>query len=55
MTITERVRGPGTLRAPTVVRVHISDAGRKALARQDGRTNRRKISTRAVLLVSVWQ
>jgi hypothetical protein len=32
LTITERVGGSGTLRAPTVVRVRISDAGRKALA-----------------------
>jgi hypothetical protein len=51
LTITERVREPGTLRAPSVMRVRISDAGRKALARQDGRTIRRKISARVVLLV----
>jgi hypothetical protein len=51
LTITERVREPGSLRAPTVTRVRISDAGRKALARQDGQTNRRKISARLVLLV----
>ncbi len=51
LTVAERVCGPGTLRAPTIVRVCISDAGRKALARQDGRTNRRKISARLMLLV----
>jgi hypothetical protein len=51
LTIAERVRGSGTLRAPAVVRVRISDAGRKALARQEGRTNRRKISARLVMLV----
>jgi hypothetical protein len=51
LAIAERVRGPGTLRAPTVIRIRISDAGRKALARQDGRANRRKISARLVLFM----
>jgi hypothetical protein len=49
LTVTERARG--TVRAPTVVRVRISDAGRKALARRDDRTDRRKISARLVFLV----
>jgi hypothetical protein len=39
-TVADRVRQPGTLRAPTVVRIRISDAGRKAFARQEGGTNR---------------
>jgi hypothetical protein len=51
LAITERVRKPGTLRTPTEIRVRISDAGRKALAHQGDRTNRRKISVRLVLLV----
>jgi hypothetical protein len=51
LTVTDRVRQPGTLRTPTVIRVRISDAGRKALARQDGPTNRRKISVRLAILV----
>jgi len=49
--ITERVSGSVTRRAPTAVRVRISDAGRKALALQEGRTNRRKILTRSAILV----
>ena len=51
LTVADRVRQPGTLKAPTVVRIRISDAGRKALARQEGGTNRRKISIRSAILV----
>jgi hypothetical protein len=51
LAITERVSEAGPLRGPTVVRVRISDAGRKALAREGGRPTRRKISARLMLLV----
>jgi hypothetical protein len=51
LTITERVPGSGAPRAPTVVRVWISNAGREALAHRERRTNSRKISIRLAILV----
>jgi hypothetical protein len=46
LAVADRVRVPGN-RQPTVVRLRISDAGRKALARQNGR----RISAKLVLFV----
>jgi hypothetical protein len=51
LAITDRVREPGTLRAPTVVRLRISDAGRKALARRDDRSGRVRFLNKWVLFV----
>ena len=49
LAITDRVRVPGK-KAVTVVRLRISDAGRKALARHEGGPYRRKISVKLLLL-----
>jgi hypothetical protein len=50
LVITDRVRVPGNRRL-TVVRLRISDAGRKALARQDDRPDHGRIPAKLVLLV----
>ncbi len=51
LAITDRVHGLGRPKSATVARLRISDAGLKALARQEGRPDRRKISATLVLLV----
>jgi hypothetical protein len=51
LAITDRVHVPGKPKSVTVVRLRINDAGLKALARQEGRSDRRKISVKLVLLV----
>jgi hypothetical protein len=51
LAITDRVPVPGRPKSSTVVRLRISDAGRKALARQGGRPYRRKFSVKLMLLV----
>jgi hypothetical protein len=50
LVITDRVRVPGNRRL-TVVRLRISDAGRKSLARQDDRPDHGRIPAKLVLLV----
>jgi hypothetical protein len=47
----ERIQVQGKQPSPVAFYLRISDAGRKALARQDGRPRRGKISTRLVLVV----
>jgi hypothetical protein len=51
LAIMDYVRVPGNRRAPSVVRLRISDAGRQALAREGDRPGRGRISMRLVLLV----
>jgi hypothetical protein len=51
LAITDRVHVPGKPKSARVARLQISDAGLKALARQEGRPDRRKISVALVLIV----
>jgi hypothetical protein len=52
--IVSRCVAPGALRRPMMIRVRISDAGRRAPACREGRTNRRKIVRLALLVLFVF-